>query len=117
MLRSLAEKFGVSIFDRVTEIEFHRYSNVQEFDLTVFQDLEKVSKPLEYVSLPTTTDDKVLLRKQYDAEMERQASVQATAALENSFSSCQIANVEQDSQMWRAEIAPGSISCCSLNNQ
>ena len=117
MLRSLAEKFGVSIFDRVTEIEFHRYSKVHEFDLTVFQDLEKVSKPLEYVAFPTTTNDKELLRKQYDAEMDRQASLQATAALENSFSSCQIANVEKDSQMWRADIAPGSISCCSLNSR
>ncbi len=104
----------MSIFDRVTEIEFHKETVVGDFDLTVFRELQKVSKPLNRIQIDTANLSPLDASQKFTEEMERQVAIQVDAALKHSFSKCQIANVEQAGPGWQAEIKPDLFTCKSI---
>lgn len=113
----MVQKLNVSIFDRVTEIEFHRETEVSDFDLTVFPELAKVSKPLNRIQVDTANWSPLDVSQKFTEEMERQVSIQVEAALGQSFSKCQIANVEQVGPVWQAEIKPDVFTCKSIPSE
>lgn len=111
MIRSLVQRFNVSVFDRVTEVVFHNASSVDDVDLTVFRELESVSKPMTAITLEPNDFKQVDYVQKFETEMQRQASIQAEAELKNTFSKCQIVGVEKDNMAWRARINPGNFAC------
>jgi len=113
-MRSFVQQHNISIFDRVTAVEFHRYSSAKGIDLSVFGELEEVSKPMEWVAIDTSHLNKLEASRKRVEELKRQAPIQAQAVLSHSFSQCQIAGIEEVNMIWRAEVQPDALSChCS----
>ena len=84
-----------------------------DVDLSEFHQLEVVSKPMKSIPMNPKDFKQVDYIQKYEAEMQRQAPLQADAELKDTFSKCQIASVEKDNMTWRAKIKPGNLACKS----
>ena len=109
MLRPLAERFNVDIFDRVRKIHFDRQSELTDIDLTAFSKLEQVGKTR--LSTIDNTKPYQAAIMNLGATPGEQAQVDVESELSVAFSSCQIKKIEHNQSTWTADVDPSSFCC------
>ena len=107
LLRSLAERFNIQIFDRVTGIRLLRDTPTSRVDFSAFSKLKRIAKPSSFKSSKELSHTPMgeEYNKRCFAEMAEHMTEKAKIELKYAIPSSQINKIDHNQFLWWVDLA------------